>query len=120
VPQGVKARVEALQRSLRRGDAPVSWVKPSNIHLTIKFLGDVAASRLDDVRRAVGCACQTVSPFEVTVEGVGCFPSARSPRVLWVGLRPLPDVLRRLHSNVEAELERECFPREAKRFSPNL
>src|SRR5205085_5310940 len=82
VPQGVKARVEALQRSLRRGDAPVSWVKRSNIHLTIKFLGDVAASRLDDVRRAVERACQTVSPFEVTVEGAGCFPSARSPRVL--------------------------------------
>jgi RNA 2',3'-cyclic 3'-phosphodiesterase len=120
VPPAIQARVEALQRALRRADAPVSWVKPANIHLTIKFLGDVAASRLGDVRQAVERACQPIRPFEVTVAGAGCFPSARSPRVLWVGLDPLPDELRKLHANVEAELERLGFAREARRFSPHL
>ncbi|HKP12278.1 MAG TPA: RNA 2',3'-cyclic phosphodiesterase [Blastocatellia bacterium] len=120
VPAAIRTRIESLQRDLRRNDVPISWVKPANIHLTIKFLGDVPAARVDDVRRAVERACQPVPPFEITVEGAGCFPSARSPRVLWVGLNPLPDELRRLHSNVEAELERLGFAREAKRFSPHL
>jgi 2'-5' RNA ligase len=120
VPPAIKARIEALQRALRRNDAPISWVKPSNIHLTIKFLGDVAASRIEHLRQAVERACQSVSPFDITVDGAGCFPSAKSPRVLWVGLAPLPDELRRLHSNIEAELESEGFAREAKRFSPHL
>jgi 2'-5' RNA ligase len=120
VPASIRARIEALQRALRQSDVPISWVKPANIHLTIKFLGDVAASRMDDVRGAVERACAGLPPFEVTVAGTGCFPSARSPRVLWVGLNPVADELRRLHSNIEAALEREGFAREAKRFSPHL
>jgi 2'-5' RNA ligase len=120
VPPSIKARIEELQRALHRSDVPISWVKPSNIHLTIKFLGDVAASRIQSVRQAVERACQSVSPFEITVDGAGCFPSAKSPRVLWVGLAPLPDELRRLHSNIEAELEGEGFARDAKRFAPHL
>ena len=120
VPPSIKARIEELQRALRRSDVPISWVKPSNIHLTIKFLGDVAASRIHSVRQAVERACQSISPFDITVDGTGCFPSAKSPRVLWVGLAPLPDELRRLHSNIEAELEGAGFVREAKRFAPHL
>ena len=120
VPASVRARIEALQRTLRLNDVPISWVKPANIHLTIKFLGDVAASRMDDVRGAVERACEGIPPFAITVEGAGCFPSARSPRVLWVGLSPVPDELRRLHANIETALEREGFAREAKRFSPHL
>ena len=61
-----------------------------------------------------------VPAFEITVEGTGCFPAAKSPRVLWVGLTPLPEELRRLHSNIEAELEREGFAREVRRFAPHL
>ena len=120
VAASVRARIEALQRRLRLGDVPISWVKPANIHLTIKFLGDVAASRIENVRQAVERACQGIPPFEITAAGVGCFPSAKSPRVLWVGLDPLPDELRKLHANIEAALEREGFAREAKRFSPHL
>ncbi|HJQ25005.1 MAG TPA: RNA 2',3'-cyclic phosphodiesterase [Blastocatellia bacterium] len=120
VPAAIKARLEALQRTLRQSDVPISWVKPANIHLTLKFLGDVAASRIEDVRHAVERACQSIPPFEISVEGSGGFPSAKRPRVLWVGLAPLPEALRRLHSNVEAELEREGFAREGRRFAPHL
>ncbi|MFL6276234.1 MAG: RNA 2',3'-cyclic phosphodiesterase [Blastocatellia bacterium] len=120
VPPTVKARIEALQGTLRHSGVPISWVKPANIHLTIKFLGDVAASRIADVSRAVERACQAVSAFDITVTGAGCFPSLKSPRVLWVGLDPMPDALRRLHANIEAELEREGFAREARGFAAHL
>ena len=120
VPPLIRARIEELQRALRRHDIPISWARSSNIHLTIKFLGDLAASRIERIRQAVERACLAISPFEITVDGTGCFPSAKSPRVLWVGFGPLPDELRRLHSNIEAELEGEGFTREAKRFMPHL
>jgi 2'-5' RNA ligase len=120
VPPSIKARIEELQRLLRRHDVPISWVKASNIHLTIKFLGDLAASRISSVRRAVERACQTITPFDITVDATGGFPSTKNPRVLWVGLGLLPDKLRRLHSNIEAELAGEGFAREAKRFAPHL
>jgi RNA 2',3'-cyclic 3'-phosphodiesterase len=120
VPPSIKARIAELQTALRRKDVPIGWVKPANIHLTIKFLGDVAASSVAGVGQAVERACRAIPPFDITVAGAGGFPSARSPRVLWVGLDPLPDELRRLHLNVEAELEGEGFAREAKRFAPHL
>src|SRR3954470_18185344 len=76
VPPPIRARIEELQRALRRSDVPISWVKSSNIHLTIKFLGDLAALKIPHVRQAVERACLSISPFDITVVGTGCFPSA--------------------------------------------
>ena len=120
VPQTVKERIESLQRMLRINNAQISWVKPSNIHLTIKFLGDVPLSKTESVRDNVERAAKGLGEFDIEVSTTGCFPSARSPRVLWVGLGNMPDGLKQLHANVESELARAGFPREQKRFSPHL
>lgn len=120
IPARVKESIEELQRGLRRTDAPVSWAKPSNIHLTLKFLGDVTRSKIERVTQAVERAAGSIAPFEIEVSGAGCFPSPRSPRVLWIGLAGLSDSLTQLHARIEDELYSEGFPREAKRFSPHL
>ncbi|HKS42883.1 MAG TPA: RNA 2',3'-cyclic phosphodiesterase [Blastocatellia bacterium] len=120
VPQTVKERIESLQRMLRINNAQISWMKPSNIHLTIKFLGDVPLSKTESVRDSVERAAKGSGEFDIEVSTTGCFPSARSPRVLWVGLGNMPDGLKQLHANVESELARAGFPREQKRFSPHL
>lgn len=120
IPETVKARIERLQQQLRRSEAQVSWTRPSNIHLTIKFLGDVQAAKLEAIRTAVERAASNISAFEIEVGGAGCFPSPKNPRVLWVGLTHVPDSLKQLRDNVEDELFREGFPREQKRFSPHL
>lgn len=120
VPETIRERIASLQQELRRSDAQVSWVKASNIHLTIKFLGDVPASKIETVRFAVERAASPIRGFEIEVGRAGCFPAPRSPRVLWVGLTSLPESLKRLHAAIEDELSREGFPREPKRFSPHL
>ena len=120
IPESVKGRIAELQRGLRRAEAQVSWTKPSNIHLTLKFLGDVTPQRIERVIGAVERAASPIAPFEIEVGGAGCFPSPRSPRVLWVGLTGLTDALKQLHAGIEDELYGEGFPRESKRFSPHL
>jgi 2'-5' RNA ligase len=120
VPETIKERIAGLQQQLRKGDAQVSWVKPSNIHLTIKFLGDVPASKIETIRLAVERAVSSINKFEIEVGATGCFPSPRSPRVLWAGLSNLPESLKQLHASIEDELAREAFAREPKRFSPHL
>lgn len=120
IPPSVKSRLEELQRALRQPDAQISWVKPANIHLTIKFLGETAAAKIDTVRRAVERATESVRAFEIEVGGAGCFPAPRNPRVLWVGLSRVPEVLSQLHARLEGELARHGFPRESKRFAPHL
>ena len=120
IPESVKERIEELQRHLRQIDSRVSWTKPSNIHLTLKFLGDVAPHRIERVRQATERSVISIAPFEIEVGGAGCFPSPRSPRVLWVGLATLPESLKQLQGKLEDELFREGFPRESKRFAPHL
>jgi 2'-5' RNA ligase len=120
IPQAIKTHIEDIQHTLRQPDAQISWVKPANIHLTIKFLGDVEASRIETVRCAVERATASVSAFDIEVGSAGCFPDARNVRVLWVGLSRVPEVLSDLHQRIEDELARDGFPRESKRFSPHL
>ena len=120
IPESIKSRINKLQESLRQIDAQVSWAKASNIHLTLKFLGGVEASRIERVSKALERAANGISPFEVEVSGSGCFPSPRSPRVLWVGFSKVPEFLQQLYSNIEDELARDSFEREKRKFSPHL
>jgi len=120
IPQSIKERIGELQNELRNTGVSVSWTKPSNVHLTLKFLGGVPALRIEPVSKAVERAASAISPFEIEVAGTGCFPSVRSARVLWVGLSNVPDAMKQLYSNIESELEREGFAREKRKFSPHL
>jgi len=120
IPESIKSRIGRLQEQLRRIEAKVSWTKPANVHLTLKFLGYVEASAIERINEAVKRAASEISPFNLEVGGAGCFPSSRNPRVLYVGLPDLPEQLKLLQSNIETEFEREGFPKETRRFSPHL
>lgn len=120
VPKSIRERIGALQQTVGLHDAKISWVKPSNIHLTLKFLGDVTATRIPAVISAVERAARLSRTFEIEVGGAGCFPSAKRPRVFWVGLTAVPDGLARLHALIEEELVGEGFAPDARKFSPHL
>lgn len=120
VPDSIKVRIADLQQTLRRPDAKISWVKPSNVHLTLRFLGDVATLRIPSVGAAVERAAGRSRPLEIEVGTTGCYPSAARPRVFWVGLPAVPEGLLRLHAMIEEELAREGFAQEDRRYSPHL
>ena len=120
IPESIKSRIGKLQETLQQTKAQISWTKPPNIHLTVKFLGGVEASRLDRVSQALERAANGIGPFEVEIGGAGCFPSPRSPRVLWVGVSNASEELQKLYSNIEDELSRRGFERENRKFSPHL
>ena len=120
IPASISERIANLQTALKAIDAQVSWTSPSNIHLTLKFLGAVDATRIPKVTKALQRASAGISPFEIEVSGAGCFPSPRGPRVLWIGLSEVPDALKQLSANLEDELAREGFAREKRKFSPHL
>jgi 2'-5' RNA ligase len=120
IPDSIKARIDELQTTLKAIDARVSWVKPSNIHLTLRFLGAVETTRIERVAGAVERATAGINRFEIEVSGAGCFPSPRSPRVLWIGFAEIPDALMNLYTNLEGELDREGFALEKRKFSPHL
>lgn len=98
----------------------VSWVSSGNVHLTVKFLGEIPPEALEAVKQALGEAVVGVAPFRLRFRGLGAFPEGSRPRVLWVGVAEGGEAAEALHSRVEAALARRGFPREARRFSPHL
>ena len=110
------------QNRLKRQTPPgsVKWVAPDGIHLTLKFLGDTPAGRIAEIAGALRVACTRYAPFEVSVEGRGCFPNFRRPRVVWVAVRDRTQTLAPLQEAIERHVAPLGFPTEARGFSPHL
>lgn len=119
IPEDVKAEIAGLQSDLRQFRARVSWARSEGIHLTLKFLGNVASGLIPDVVSALESVISSSKAFTVRVEGVGCFPNSRRPRVMWVGLDG-GDALRTVQEAVEIALEPLGFERETRKFNPHL
>lgn len=105
---------------LRSAGADVKWVDPENLHLTLKFLGDVSSQRLADVCQAVERVAGTQASFVLELRGTGAFPNAARPRVIWLGTGEGTEPMIALAEAVEEALERLGFRREARRFHPHL
>ncbi len=98
----------------------IRWVPTENIHLTIKFLGDVAQDRLEQVTRVLDSFVVHLDPIHASVEGFGWFPADQSPRVLWVGVEEPGGDLAEFAHGLEQELAGAGFEPEGRRFHPHL
>jgi len=116
VQAGCRELIDAL-----RPDAPkVRWVRPENIHLTLRFLGDIDESVGERVMHGLAETAATVAPFAVTASGFGCFPNARKPTVAWVGIQAEGEGLQRVQSAAEEAAQRLGLKPETRPFSPHL
>src|SRR5262245_32157842 len=119
--KGIRSRCVALQQSLGRSGGEVKWVEPDNIHVTLLFLGEVDEREVHELCRAVCETCSGFEPFALSVEGLGCFPNARRPRVVWVGVGAGAARLVALHDALETPLlELGCYRREERRYTPHV
>ncbi|NLG52005.1 MAG: RNA 2',3'-cyclic phosphodiesterase [Chloroflexi bacterium] len=114
--------LEKVQRQLEQepGGEAARWTDKNSIHLTLKFLGEVPRERLDAITQAMRLACSRHAPFDLTVAGLGCFPNARRPRIVWAGVQEPTGDLLALQADIEQELARARFPKEERRFTPHL
>jgi 2'-5' RNA ligase len=121
LPEGVKRGLRELQAQLKAESlAPVKWVDPNNIHLTLKFLGNVAAGRIDEIGQAMTNAVRGTSPLSLEVKELGVFPNPRRVQVVWVGLGGEVEKLAALQQRIESGLEKLGFAPENRRFTPHL
>lgn len=116
----VRRQIEALVQELRKSEAQVAWVRIEGVHLTLKFLGNVAPELIERIKPELARAAGQTGPIHIEPAGCGAFPGIKSPRVIWVGLGgqigPLADLARR----VEEALEPLGFKPEERSFKPHL
>jgi 2'-5' RNA ligase len=121
LPAEVKTGLRDIQAKLKSGSqAPVKWVDPEGVHLTLKFLGGVDAAQIDPITAAMKEAARGVSPFSLKVEGLGAFPNLRRVQVVWVGVSGEVDRLADLQQRLESNLAELGFAPEKRRFTPHL
>jgi len=117
----IHARLEKLASQLkdRLAGVPIRWVSANNIHLTLKFIGDVSVSNLEMLKKILQAEATRHHPLEISVGGIGAFPSLHRPRVIWVGVEA-PQELSNIQVGIEAEMARLGYAREERDFSPHL
>lgn len=120
ISERARTEVARLQERLRAAGADVKWVDPENLHLTLKFLGEVPEEKIPALTESLGRTAAEISPFSFSLQGVGAFPGMEHPRVIWVGIGEGNDRLAKLGIAVEKTCAGLGFPAEERPFSPHL
>ena len=101
-------------------NARASWARDTNLHLTIKFVGETPPDRVARFSACISRAASVSAPFSLQLEGTGVFPPRGAARVLWIGINDQSGNLKGLQAAVEKECEKENFSREERAFHPHL
>ena len=120
LPIQVIDAIEDLKGRLADAGIRARWVRPEQVHLTLRFLGDVPAVKFDSIRSCLTDVTEGVAPFSLSVQGLGVFPGIRRARVIWAGIGGETGLLEMLHARLEESLEKIGFAPETRRFSPHL
>ena len=120
LPEEIIYTISKVQEEIKSYGLKIRWVRPENIHLTLKFLGDIQEADTEKVARAVSESVTGYHPISLAVKGIGVFPGIKRPRVLWLGISKQIDLLIALQRTLDEKLEAIGFPKEKRPFRGHL
>lgn len=115
-----RAEIASLVGRLRASLPQVSWTRPENVHVTLRFLGNVSREFIDSYAERLAPAAAALPPVEAVIGGVGAFPSAARPSVLWVGLEPRGESLMSIQRESERLAREFGLEPETRAFVPHI
>ena len=119
INENIKELLAGVQGKIGAEVGGIKWVKPVNMHLTLKFLGPTREDKIEAISDVLENTVAGLTRFNVSVSGLGAFPSSNNPKVVWAGLKA-DEVLYRLQKDIDRSLESLGFAREKRLFSPHL
>lgn len=120
VPENQRRIIWGLIQEQQKKNLPVKWVEFGNLHITLKFLGEIDEKKLDSILPTLSSVSIKTKRFQARLENIGCFPGIRNPRVLWIGVSQGSEEIIKLVTEIENELTKSGFKREEKKFHPHL
>ncbi|MFH0763824.1 MAG: RNA 2',3'-cyclic phosphodiesterase [Candidatus Omnitrophota bacterium] len=116
----IKDTLAQIQSHLKYAGADVKWVEKDNIHLTLKFLGEIDEKKCEKVKAVLDEIAKSVKPFEISIKDIGAFPKMEFPRVIWVGLDKGAKESTELAAKVDESLSKLGFDRGTRPFAAHL
>lgn len=121
MPDKIRRALDEISFRLRKdlSEVPLRWVPVDHMHLTLKFLGDISPEQVPAITSVLEEETASLSPFDLSVHGLGVFPNLQRPRVLWVGVN-LSQGAKEFQREIESEVSKLGFSTERRPFSPHL
>ena len=116
----MKSKMSGVYENVRKSHLQVRWVRPEGIHITVVFMGDVREEDIAGIGNEMGKVCSEFAPFQASLKGMGCFPSCRNPRVIWIGLEGDVERMSSLRDELQKPLASFGVRAEKRRFNPHL
>jgi len=120
LPQEVKNSLSHLQGKLKAAGADVKWVAPENIHLTLKFLGEIDEKKIDKITYIIEDIAKNISSFYIRVCSLGAFPKINIPRVIWVGIDKGDNEIKEIVRGLEEKIAEAGIPKKDGLFSSHI
>jgi RNA 2',3'-cyclic 3'-phosphodiesterase len=120
LPKEIKEYLAKLQQELKTAQADVKWVEPDNIHLTLKFLGEIDDTLLEKITAIINDVANKISAFKLRINSLGAFPKIDSPRVIWVGVDAGDKEVKEIAGKLEEEIAKIGIPKEDRPFSSHI
>jgi 2'-5' RNA ligase len=120
-PAVVLENIEGMQNRFKKSiQGAIRWVRPEGIHLTLKFFGDISAQDVGNISAVIARRTNAAPPFALEIRGLGAFPDATRPRIIWLGINGQLGQLLSLQEDLEEEFFTLGFPKEGRPFRAHL
>jgi len=120
LPGSLHKELSEAETILRKSNADVKWVNPENIHITLKFLGNVTPEKIKEIEKLLDEFTKGLAPFSIEAKGLGAFPKLAYPRVIWAGIEDQTGKLKEIAENFDGAISKLGFEKENREFSAHL
>ncbi|MDD5115491.1 MAG: RNA 2',3'-cyclic phosphodiesterase [Candidatus Omnitrophica bacterium] len=119
IPEEIKDGISGMPE--KADEYPgINWVKPQNLHLTLKFLGEISSGQIEEVKKNIALIAKSFPPFRVKLEKSGVFPHLREARIIWIGPQRTPEELKSLFARLETEILQTNALRQERSFHAHV
>lgn len=120
IPDNIKDRISAMSSELQKLNLDAKWVKPENIHITLKFLGNTDEQKIPSIIKIIEQAVENIPPIACNISELGVFPNIKFPKVLWIGMDEKSHALKHIADTLDKKLSKLGFEAEKKSFKVHL
>lgn len=120
LPKEIKTILTKTQEKLKSSEADIKWVEPENIHLTLKFLGEINEEQLNKITKIITNIASSKEPFHINLSCIGAFPDIKYPRVIWAGSDKSEFELKTIVKELENKIQKIGIPKEGRAFSSHI